>query len=188
MQAEISRSRPAEVEFPHFDHEDSSLAAQQPRCELVGISSLTWRPVVLSQRRAVCCLRIWRPGAVSICTPVELHPGHPVNEIVSLPNERPRAHTGEWIRKSSKRPDVRMSTAVERRNSLAVIATWSEIGPSAADEISGGLTKLPADVFIQELRPADFAAFAEGTLLDPRVLIGGTIVWVSCPKMWRCIA
>ncbi|MCU1252024.1 MAG: DNA-binding protein [Edaphobacter sp.] len=84
--------------------------------------------------------------------------------------------------------DVRMSTAVERRSSLAVIATWSDIGPSAAGEISGGLTKLPADVFAQELRPADFAAFAEEVLLDPRVLIGGTIVCVSCPRVWRCIA
>jgi hypothetical protein len=85
------------IQVPSFDHEDSSLAAQRPRCDVVIISSPTWRPVALSQRQAgFCCLRIWRPGAVSICTSVELHPGHPVNEMVSLPTERPRAHTGEW--------------------------------------------------------------------------------------------
>lgn len=66
MQAGIPRSCPAEFELPHFDHEDSSLAAQRPRCEVVGISfpDLAVRRALATTGR-FCCLRIWRPGAVS---------------------------------------------------------------------------------------------------------------------------
>jgi starvation-inducible DNA-binding protein len=49
-----------------------------------------------------------------------------------------------------------MSTAVERRSSFAVIATWSDIGPSALDEISGELTTLLADVFTLYLKTKSF--------------------------------
>jgi starvation-inducible DNA-binding protein len=49
-----------------------------------------------------------------------------------------------------------MSTAVERRISLAVIATWSDIAPNAADEIGGALTTLLADVFTLYLKMKNF--------------------------------
>jgi starvation-inducible DNA-binding protein len=49
-----------------------------------------------------------------------------------------------------------MSTAVKRRSSLGVIATWSGIGPNAADEISDALTTLLADVFTLYLKTKNF--------------------------------
>jgi starvation-inducible DNA-binding protein len=49
-----------------------------------------------------------------------------------------------------------MSTAMERRSSPAVIATWSDIAPSAVDEISGALTTLLADVFTLYLKTKNF--------------------------------
>jgi starvation-inducible DNA-binding protein len=49
-----------------------------------------------------------------------------------------------------------MSTALERRSSLAVIATWSDVVPSAADEIGGALTTLLADVFTLYLKTKNF--------------------------------
>jgi starvation-inducible DNA-binding protein len=52
--------------------------------------------------------------------------------------------------------DVRMSTAVERRSSFAVIAARSDIDPSAAVEIGGALTSLLADVFTMYLKAKNF--------------------------------
>ena len=49
-----------------------------------------------------------------------------------------------------------MSTAVDRRSSPAVIATWVEFDPGAADEISGALTNLLADVFVLYLKTKGF--------------------------------
>jgi starvation-inducible DNA-binding protein len=49
-----------------------------------------------------------------------------------------------------------MSTAVDRRSSPAVIATWVEFVPGAADEISGVLTNLLADVFALYLKTKGF--------------------------------
>jgi starvation-inducible DNA-binding protein len=42
-----------------------------------------------------------------------------------------------------------MSTAVDRRSSPAVIATWVEFVPGAADEISGVLTNLLAALYLK---------------------------------------
>ncbi|WLB56566.1 Dps family protein [Bradyrhizobium sp. 521_C7_N1_3] len=49
-----------------------------------------------------------------------------------------------------------MSTALESRNSPAVIASWSDLGPSAVHEISGALTTLLADVFALCLKTQNF--------------------------------
>ena len=49
-----------------------------------------------------------------------------------------------------------MSTAVDRRSSPAVIATWVDFDPGAADEISGALTNLLADVFALYLKTKGF--------------------------------
>ena len=49
-----------------------------------------------------------------------------------------------------------MSTVVNRQSSRAVIATVSDIGPSAVNEISGALTTLLADVFTLYLKTKNF--------------------------------
>ncbi|KGT80343.1 DNA-binding protein [Bradyrhizobium japonicum] len=49
-----------------------------------------------------------------------------------------------------------MSTALERRNSPAVIASWSDLGPSAVHEISGALSTLLADVFALYLKTKNY--------------------------------
>jgi starvation-inducible DNA-binding protein len=49
-----------------------------------------------------------------------------------------------------------MSTAVDRRSSPGVIATWVDFDPGAADEISGALTNLLADVFALYLKTKGF--------------------------------
>src|SRR5690242_12206018 len=52
--------------------------------------------------------------------------------------------------------DVTMSTALDRRSSPAVIATWVDFDPGAADEISAALTNLLADVFALYLKTKGF--------------------------------
>jgi starvation-inducible DNA-binding protein len=49
-----------------------------------------------------------------------------------------------------------MSIAVKAQSSLAVIATWSDIGPSAVEEISEALMTLLADVFTIYLKTKNF--------------------------------
>ncbi|MBR0816618.1 Dps family protein [Bradyrhizobium liaoningense] len=49
-----------------------------------------------------------------------------------------------------------MSTALERRNSAAVVASWSDLGPGAVHEISAALTILLADVFTLYLKTKNF--------------------------------
>jgi len=49
-----------------------------------------------------------------------------------------------------------MSTAIERRNSPAVIASWSDLGPGAVHEISGAMTTLLADVFALYVKTKNF--------------------------------
>jgi starvation-inducible DNA-binding protein len=49
-----------------------------------------------------------------------------------------------------------MSTAVKCRSPLGVIATWSSLGPNAANEISDALTTLLADVFTLYLKTKNF--------------------------------
>jgi starvation-inducible DNA-binding protein len=83
-----------------------------------------------------------------------MRPGHPADEIVSLPNERPNAHTG-WPKKTAN-GYLTMSTAMERRNSPAVLATWVDFDPAAADEIRAALTNLLADVFVLHLKTKGF--------------------------------
>jgi hypothetical protein len=85
---------------------------------------------------------------------LSMRPGHPADEIVSLPNERPNAHTG-WAEKSTN-GDLTMSTAMERRSSPAVLATWVDFDPGAADEIRPALTNLLADVFVLYLKTKGF--------------------------------
>jgi starvation-inducible DNA-binding protein len=83
-----------------------------------------------------------------------MRPGHPADEIVSLPNERPNAHT-EWAEKSAN-GDLTMNTAMERRSSPAVLATWVDFDPTAADDIRAALTNLLADVFVLYLKTKGF--------------------------------
>ena len=49
-----------------------------------------------------------------------------------------------------------MNTAIERRSSPAVIATWVGFDPAAADNISAALTNLLADVFVLYLKTKGF--------------------------------
>jgi starvation-inducible DNA-binding protein len=49
-----------------------------------------------------------------------------------------------------------MSAVVNRQRSLAVSSTLSDIGPHAADEVSGALTTLLADVFTLYLKTKNF--------------------------------
>jgi starvation-inducible DNA-binding protein len=51
---------------------------------------------------------------------------------------------------------MKMSSAVDRRSSPAVIAAWSDVGSSAADEISDTLTTLLADVFTLYLKTKNY--------------------------------
>jgi starvation-inducible DNA-binding protein len=67
-----------------------------------------------------------------------------------------RGFIQEKSRKDLKTEEVRMTTAVERRSSLAVIVSWSDIGASAVDEISDALTTLLADVFTLYLKTKSF--------------------------------
>ena len=49
-----------------------------------------------------------------------------------------------------------MSTVVDRQSSRAVVATLSDTGPDAVNEISGALTTLLADVFTLYLKTKNF--------------------------------
>jgi starvation-inducible DNA-binding protein len=49
-----------------------------------------------------------------------------------------------------------MSIVVNRQSSRAVLATFSDIGPDAVNEISGALTTLLADVFTLYLKTKNF--------------------------------
>jgi starvation-inducible DNA-binding protein len=49
-----------------------------------------------------------------------------------------------------------MNTAMERRSSPAVLATWVDFDPTAADDIRAALTNLLADVFVLYLKTKGF--------------------------------
>jgi starvation-inducible DNA-binding protein len=136
----------ARMRTRHVGYEHSSLADQCPSCEVVDVSSPTLARRVRHDGRFFCAWARWLRRCV------HMHASHLEGEIVALPNEELNPHTRG---RGSKRR-LRMSTAVKCRSPLGVIATWSSLGPNAANEISDALTTLLADVFTLYLKTKNF--------------------------------
>jgi hypothetical protein len=84
--------RPLEPRFERTLHHKVGGGRLVPDCQAVVLFVLA---SCLSPARG-------RPDVASVCARVELHFGHLANEIVSLSNERPKAHIGEKWQRSQK--------------------------------------------------------------------------------------